>query len=189
MTLYTLAEISAHLEIRDVLQRYCRGCDRRDPDLLTSCYFPDAVDIRAYDAPDATPAEFAQRLVNGFGDLPEFSQHHITNVFIERDIDAGVANVETYNLGMHPVGEQTSLVLKPADSGPHLRVMGGRALDSFELRDGQWRIARRVMLIDWSRDDLPGNPVWTAIKEGLRPGGVGADPSYAHFGAPDRKGA
>ncbi|GAA1017683.1 hypothetical protein Aple_024420 [Acrocarpospora pleiomorpha] len=179
--MYTIEEISAHLEIRDVLQRYCRGCDRRDPELVKSAYFPDAVDIRAYDAPDATPAEFARRLVDGFGDLPEFSQHHITNVIIDLDIEAGVANVETYNLVMHPVGPQTSLVLKPEDSGTHLRIMGGRALDRFERRDGEWRIARRVMLIDWSRDDLPGNPVWATIKQGLRPGGLGADPSYAHF--------
>jgi hypothetical protein len=184
MTVYTLEEISAHLEIRDVLQRYCRGCDRRDPELLQSCYFPDAVDIRAYDAPDATPAEFAQRLVSGFGDLPEFSQHHITNVTIELDIEAGVAHVETYNLVMHPVGPQTSLVLRPEDTGAHLRIIGGRALDRFERRDDEWRIARRVMLIDWSRDDLPGNPVFHAIKEGLRPGARDADPSYAHLAQP-----
>jgi len=181
--LYTLEEISAHLEIRDALSRYCRGCDRRDADLLRSAYFDDATDVRAYDAPDATPAEFAQRLIDGFGELPDFSQHLVTNVSIDLDIEAGVAHVESYLLAIHPVGPQTSLTLRPADGQTHLRIIGGRALDRFERRDGQWRIARRVMLVDWSREDLPGGPVFEVVKEGLRSGGAGADPSYAHFRA------
>lgn len=31
-------------------------------------------------------------------------------------------------------------------------VLGGRYLDRPESRDGRWRIARRVMLYDWSTD-------------------------------------
>jgi len=181
--LYTLEEISAHLEIRDALTRYSRGCDRRDADLLRSAYFEDATDIRAYDAPDATPAQFAQRLIDGFGDLPQFSQHLVTNVTIDLDIKAGVARVESYMLAIHPVGPQTSLTLRPADGGTHLRLIGGRALDRFECRDGEWRIARRVMLVDWSREDLPGAAVFEVVKEGLRSGAAGTDPSYAHLAA------
>jgi len=177
--LYKLEEISARLEIRDVLSRYCRGIDRRDKDLLVSAYWPDAVDRRSYGPPDAGPGEFADRVIDGFGDLPAYSQHHVTNVFIDLDLDAGVAHVESYNLVVHPVGPQTTLVLAPAagDDAIHLRVMGGRALDRFECRDGEWRIARRVMLVDWSRDDLPGAPLFTRASHGLATGGKGTDPS------------
>jgi SnoaL-like protein len=177
---YSLEEISAHLEIRDVLSRYCRGIDRRDRELLLSAYWPDAVDRRSYGPPDATPVEFADRVLDGFGELPAYSQHHVTNVFIDLDLAAGLARVESYNLVMHPVGPQTSLVLatEEGDDAIHLRVMGGRALDRFERRDGEWRIARRVMLVDWSRDDLPGTPLFTAASHGLDSAGAGVDPSY-----------
>lgn len=176
--MYSLEEISARLEIRDVLSRYCRGIDRRDKALLAAAYWPDAVDRRGYGPPDATPGEFADRVVDGFGDLPAHSQHHVTNVFIDLDLTSGVARVESYNLVMHPVGPQTTQVLATADGRTHLRVMGGRALDRFERRDGEWRIARRVMLVDWSRDDLPGGPLFTEAAHGLTTGGVGTDPSY-----------
>jgi SnoaL-like domain len=176
--LYSWEEISARLEIRDVLFRYCRGIDRRDKELLRSVYWPDAVDRRSYGPPDASPGEFADRVIDGFGDLPAYSQHHVTNVFIDLDLAQGVAHVESYNLVMHPVGPQTSQALAPEDDGEHLRVMGGRALDRFERRDGEWRIARRVMLVDWSREDLPGGPLFGAMRHGLDTGGFGTDPSY-----------
>jgi SnoaL-like domain len=177
--LYSLEEISAHLEIREVLSRYCRGIDRRDKDLLVSAYWPDATDRRSYGPPDASPQEFADRVVDGFGDLPAYSQHHVTNVIVDLDLGAGVAHVESYNLVMHPVGPQTTLVLATGegDDAIHLRVMGGRALDRFERRDGEWRIARRVMLVDWSRHDLPGSQLFTEASQGLATGATGTDPS------------
>jgi hypothetical protein len=175
---YSLEEISAHLEIRGVLSRYCRGIDRRDKELLASVYWPDAVDRRSYGPPDASPVEFVDRVIDGFGDLPTYSQHHVTNVFIDLDLPAGLARVESYNLVMHPVGPQTTQVLATDDGATHLRVMGGRALDRFERRADEWRIARRVMLVDWSRDDLAGSPLFTEAAYGLATGGAGADPSY-----------
>jgi hypothetical protein len=178
---YSLEEISAHLEIRDVLSRYCRGIDRRDKELLASVYWPDAVDRRSYGPPPASPGEFVDRVIDGFGDLPAYSQHHVTNVFIDLDLPAGLARVESYNLVMHPVGRQTTQVLATDDGKTHLRIMGGRALDRFERRggsSGEWRIARRVMLVDWSRDDLAGRPLFTDVAPGLATGGAGADPSY-----------
>ncbi len=33
-------------------------------------------------------------------------------------------------------------------------VLGGRYIDRFERRDGEWRIARRVLLLDWT-GELP----------------------------------
>lgn len=39
-----LRRLSAEHEITDVLQRYCRGVDRRDFDLVRSTYHTDATD-------------------------------------------------------------------------------------------------------------------------------------------------
>lgn len=38
------------------------------------------------------------------------------------------------------------------DATEHDVVLGGRYLDRLEGRDGEWRIAQRTMLYDWSRD-------------------------------------
>lgn len=40
----TPGEISAHIEIQQVLFRYCRGVDRGDKELLRSVYHPGATD-------------------------------------------------------------------------------------------------------------------------------------------------
>ncbi|MEY3566868.1 MAG: hypothetical protein RLZ19_882, partial [Actinomycetota bacterium] len=37
-------EVVAREHIRDVVYRYARGVDRRDFDLVRSCYHPDATD-------------------------------------------------------------------------------------------------------------------------------------------------
>jgi hypothetical protein len=39
-----LARVIDQQEIRDVIYRYCRGIDRRDFDLVRSCYHPEAHD-------------------------------------------------------------------------------------------------------------------------------------------------
>ena len=178
----SLEEISARVEIYDALLRYCRGIDRRDHALIQSAYFPDALDQRAYNPDDASPKGIADRAVAGFGELPEYSQHHITNVIIELDIAAGVAKVESYHIAFHPVGPETSLKFAPEDGQCHLRFAGGRYLDRFECRNGEWRIAERVSVVDWSRDDIPGNPIWPTLREGFLSGAVGADPSYTKLG-------
>lgn len=176
--MYTLEEISARMEIYDALMRYSKGIDRRDAELLESAYFPDAVDIRSYGPPDASPAGFAQRALEGFGELESFSQHHHTNIMMKVDVEAGVAEVESYNIAVHPIGPLSGASQRPEDGKEHLRMIGGRYLDRFERRDGEWRIAKRVCVIDWSRSDVPGEDGFTDIRADLQSAGVGADPSY-----------
>jgi hypothetical protein len=175
-----LAEISARLEIYEVLMRYVRGVDRRDSDLVQSAYFPDAVDVRSYSTAESSPAEFGERVVVGFGDTPEFSQHHMTNVDYDIDVANGVADVESYVLVFHPVGPQTAMTLRPADGGTYVRFAGARYIDRFECRDGEWRIARRAAIVDWAKADLNGEdaPVLSQWQGDLAPGVRQADPAY-----------
>lgn len=174
-----IEEIGARMEIYDVLNRYVRGVDRRDSELLQSAYFADAVDIRSYSPDELSPAQFAARVVQGFGEVPEMAQHHMTNVHYDIDLDRGVADIESYAICFHPVGPGTSLLLQPSDGETHVRFVGTRYVDRFERRDGEWRIARRVALIDWARSDLFGEPapVLSEWREDLRPGYRGDDPS------------
>ncbi len=70
------------------------------------------------------------------------TQHLLGQTHIE--LDGNTALAETHVAAYHRV-----------DMGTEERdtVLGGRYLDRFEERDGQWRITERTMLYDWSRDD------------------------------------
>ncbi|HUN30708.1 MAG TPA: nuclear transport factor 2 family protein [Trebonia sp.] len=60
-----------------------------------------------------------------------------------REVVARVARAETHVTAYHRVDYETE---------PHDILLGGRYLDRLERRAGQWRIAHRTMLYDWSRD-------------------------------------
>jgi hypothetical protein len=49
-----------------------------------------------------------------------------------------------------------------------------------ERRDGRWAIAERTVVIDWSRNVLPGDP-WIAADGFPGPGRREADPSHELF--------
>lgn len=164
----TLEEVSAHLEIRQALARYCRGLDRGDPDLICSAYHPGALDRDRLTNPDGPIEAFAPKVVAKL-DLPRIvPQHHITNTLV--DLDGAVARVESYFLLFRP---QTN----PATGDDELVPAGGRYLDRFECREGVWRIAERRVVLDWSQ-----RPMGSAqLDRGSRqpePGRREQDPSW-----------
>ena len=129
-------------EIRAVVYRYARGIDRCDFDLVRSCYFADATD----DHGDYRGG------VDGFIDFVReqltrwsVTSHFIGNVLI--DIDGDRARVESYAIATHR-GHP-----KPDGSVRDL-TSGVRYVDDFERRDGEWRIASRVVVNDWNRVSL-----------------------------------
>lgn len=126
--------------IRRVLYRYCRGVDRRDYALVRTCYHPDATDDHGG----------FKGGVDGFIDyisveLEAFSQtvHAVANVLVERGPD-GVAASEAYATAFHRIPASTR---KPERD----YTVGFRFVDRFELRGGEWRIASRRIVIDWTR--------------------------------------
>jgi 3-phenylpropionate/cinnamic acid dioxygenase small subunit len=123
-----------HQEISDCLLRYARGVDRVDEDLIRSAFFPDAVDFHAASSAGSVDDFLAAWLPRQPG--RHRAQHYTTNQSI--DLDGDEAHVETYWL----------CVLKQldADEGD---LVGGRYLDRFERRDGEWRIAKRVVVHEW----------------------------------------
>ena len=131
--------VADELAIRHVLTSYARAIDRLDMDLLRTVYHPDAFeDHGAY-----------QGDLDGFiswleGVLPRFSvtQHFLGNTHIE--LEGDVAHVETYCQAFHRF--PTSGSASEDDF-----VLGARYIDRFERRDGEWRIARRKLVVDWSQ--------------------------------------
>lgn len=169
MTL-SLDEISSHIEIRQVLATYSRGVDRWDLDLLKSIYWDDAIDDHTiFVGSGHAFAEFINRTCR---EMDGPSQHHLTNIHI--DLRGDEAFVETYYIAYHATfedGRESALL-----------NTGGRYIDRFERRGGEWKIAHRRVTIDWSRRHLPGEP-WdgAAAFPGARP--KGEDVMYAVFGA------
>ena len=84
-----------------------------------------------------------------------------------------VADRESYYLALHPVLDQEA-------GNDNLQFTGGRYIDRFEQRDGEWKIAHRVCTIDWSRKYLLGEP-WEGAASFPKIGAIGEDPSYHGF--------
>ena len=183
----TLEEISAQLEIRSALQRYARGIDRRDAALALSAYWPDALDTRPYGPSDRRTLSAQERVGASparFGALREYSQHHITNVTIELDLANDRAVSEAYLISFHPVGPESSGVVAEAaggDSGGNLlSLVGGRFVDEFVHKDGEWRIQHRRLVVDFSRLHIPGEALFKDLDESLSAGAVD-DPANLAF--------
>jgi len=120
----------------DLVFRYCRGIDRRDPDLLRTVYHPDAVDDHGGMFCGGVDEFIEQVPVH----LEPFSvtTHMVGNALF--DIDGNDAYGETYVLATHV----------PRDDPLNPIVVSGRYLDHFQRRDGEWRILKRSTVGDWT---------------------------------------
>lgn len=127
--------------IRDCLMRYCRGADRCDEALLRSAFWPDATDSHAM--PGRAPMNaylFIERVLPKLRAMDQ-TMHTLGNILIE--LLGDMAAVESYFHAYHRVRDAA----RPRDI-----VTAGRYIDRFEAREGQWRIAERVVVIDWFRE-------------------------------------
>lgn len=159
----TIDDILAESAIKDVHIRYCRANDRRDEELMRSCFHPDAV-IELHE-----PLTVDAFIAMGRVVLSQYTQtwHNTGNQLVEVSGDAAWA--EHYTSSTHRIAA--------GEDGLECDfIVSGRYIDRMERRGGEWRIARRQMLVDFSRTD----PVPAAE---ISLGGQGArdrsDPSYA----------
>lgn len=135
-----LQELWDKAKIREVVTTYCRGVDRMDRDIFLSAYHPDAVDDHGFFV--GGPEDF-WRWVNRYHTNAQTShQHIITNHSCE--IDGEVAHAETYWMMAGMDAKDGTLTLG-----------GGRYIDRFEKRDGEWRIAARKCVAEWGGTPAP----------------------------------
>jgi hypothetical protein len=164
-----LDEMLAKEAIRSLTSQYCRAVDRNDLELLRTLYWDDALDEHGYNK-SHTAKEFIDR-------IPEFEgmlviQHNITSQTIS--VNGDEAEGESYVLAYHNyVGA----------AGPTVLIMGGRYCDRYLRKNGEWRIAHRKCVSDWSHefsvpnDDSP--PLFDGdISTGKK---SGDDVSYTFF--------
>jgi hypothetical protein len=121
-------------EIRAVLARYARGCDRNDMGLVRSCYHEGATDAHGH--VNGSLEEFIA-YSEAYISKMESMTHFLGQSVIELDGDS--AWVETYCL---------CYIRLKAEEGekPMDRLGNIRYVDVFERRGGAWRIARRKVV-------------------------------------------
>jgi hypothetical protein len=121
-------------DILDCLNRFSRGMDRFDGALFLSAFHPDAtIAAGAFVGGPKDLYKWARAL----HDAGQAATHHgLLNH--NCDIDGATAHTETYYLFVGRNRDQTNW------------IAGGRYLDQLEKRNGQWRIALRTNVIEWS---------------------------------------
>jgi hypothetical protein len=165
-----MTELADRLAIYETLALYCRGIDRCDAEQLAAAFTPDA---RIDYGDGARPAaEAIPGLMAGLGAM-RLTQHNISNTVMR--ISGDSARAETNCVALHII---------PAPEGEIELVVGGRYLDRLDKREGRWRIAERLYVMDWNRTQ----PATMALEGGLlgglqRRGARGADdPAAAWWG-------
>lgn len=131
--------IQAERAIQRVLTQYARGVDRCDEALLRECYWPDSTDDHG--SFKGNGHDFAAWVVGLLAKVFTSTQHSLSNTRIELGLDDDLARVESYVVARHVTRGEA----------PQLVEAGARYLDRFSRRDGEWRISRRVVVMDWSR--------------------------------------
>jgi hypothetical protein len=136
-----LRELTDRADICEVLRRLATATDRRQFELMRSCYHPGAFDDHGeWTGTVEQLVEVAPEFLGQF----QSTMHMLGMPSIA--LDGDVAEVETYALAYHRRVGRADGVLKDD-------VWGVRYTDRFERRNGEWRIARRVMTRDWRRVD------------------------------------
>lgn len=164
-------ELADREAIKDCLYRYSRGVDRLDEDMVRSAYWPDAIDNHL-----EFKGNVEEFIAWGFPLMRSMDQtmHIIANIMIR--LKADKANVESYFYGIHRMN---------FPDGPRDVIGAGRYLDRFERRNGEWRIANRIVMTDWFRE-YPDSADWTIGPFGMRDVATGArypdDKSYTWLG-------
>lgn len=159
--------------IHELVNIYCRAADRHDHALMRSLYHEDATDDHG--------AFFKGPAMEFIDHLPEIQapmailHHNVTTVNIRFAADnPDRAEGEVYIIAFHQV---------KTDDGLMDLLIGGRYLDIYEKRDGQWRFLHRAALADWARVDNPSTvDLKHPMVDGAHIGTPGdKDPSYSQL--------
>ncbi|SEO49460.1 nuclear transport factor 2 family protein [Trujillonella endophytica] len=151
----TVEDLLATQEITEALYRVARATDRADPELYAAQFHEDGEDHHGL---------VGGPVGNIIANLTKathlvYSQHAISNVLV--DLHGDVAHVESCFDAAHQARRD--------DGSLEDEFIRGRYLDRFERRDGgPWRIARRVVVWDWSRIQPSGESWFDRVRQ--RPG-------------------
>ncbi|MGK2287118.1 nuclear transport factor 2 family protein [Pedomonas sp. V897] len=138
-----LRQVADKQAIANCLAMHSRGVDRADANLLGSTYHPEAEEAYGI-RPASQFVAFVTQMQKG---LP--STLHRTNQMWIR-VEGDTARAESY---------VTAYVETPGEGGNTQRLIGGRYLDHLVRHEGEWRIARRIYVMDWNMN-WPSTAQW-----------------------------
>lgn len=149
--------------IRSLITGYSRGMDRADKALLASVFWEDSSVVSG--VVNAPGPEFAAGVVDYVTANLDYCVHSIANEWIEVKGDHGVG--EHYIIAHMCTGGQDVMT-------------GGRYIDSYERRDGVWKIKSRTFVADWNTSH-PKSMELDGMYEPLKTRGSfgNGDPVYA----------
>lgn len=159
-------EALARVALADLVARYCRGIDRGDYALVRSLYWDDAIDRHGAmfeGGPDAFVAWLPTIMAPW-----ELTVHRLgQSLFaVEGDSAEGEHYVTAYHRTRPPARREI--------------VIGGRFLDRYERRGGQWKFAERRLAFDHGEVRAVDEASWAELS-GQAPNGAidRSDPSWA----------
>lgn len=141
-----LQELIDKQAISDVIQRYARTLDWLDDEGQAGCYWPDAMlDYGFYKGRADAFLPIVMEVERGSD-----RRWHMLSPPLIRFHSGASASSECYG-----IFAGASLQDDGALAG---NLYGGRYLDEWEKRAGEWRISARTYLLDWQSDlvDQPG---------------------------------
>ncbi|MFN8640564.1 MAG: nuclear transport factor 2 family protein [Candidatus Binatia bacterium] len=146
-----LQSLLDRVAIHDLIMRYARGVDRRDLDLVASCFAADA----AYDGAlgtggiDVVLAALRER-------MPRYrtTMHFLTNPLIAVDGDS--ASCETYALVYHRLESEDDV---------EDFIVGVRYVDTLARRPEGWRITSRRTAMEFQRYNAVILPLAERLEE------------------------
>lgn len=160
---YTPDELASIAEIRNVQERYCRGADRADADILRTVYWEDGYDDHG--AFSGNREEYIAWVIPVVRERFSAVQHVLGQTYTE--LDGDFAYTETYFV-QHSLRPDGLTYASP-----------GRYIDRLERRNGEWRILERKTMMsffyptapaDLEKQAAAGFPVGSMDRE---------DPSYS----------
>jgi hypothetical protein len=157
--------VADRLAIQDILHLHSRGLDRLDSSAIQCAYWPDAeVDYGSYKGSAHTFAELVTGALDG---QYELTRHNLSNTLITF-ADHVALSESNVSAGHLLLGAKEELLFY------------GRYLDRLEKREGQWKIAYRQVVMDWSKrlpvQDERHSDAFADLAKGAH---VATDPLYS----------
>lgn len=130
-----MQELLDRIALADLVALYCRGCDRRDFDLVRSLYHDDAIDDHGAMFRGG-PDEFVAWLPTAMAPW-ELTVHSVSNSLfaIQGDEAEGEHHVLAYHRTFPP--ERCEYIVH------------GRYLDRYSRRGGRWKFSHRSLVFDY----------------------------------------
>lgn len=166
-----LHDYAVRRDITDAVHRYLRGLDRLDSALQRSAFTDDAwIDCGLMQGSADAFVEFCQQLLGAM----EGSHHLLGQVSITVH-DRITASGECYFQAWHGA--------RDASGVPRDVFIAGRYVDEYACNNGEWRIRRRHLITDWTRDE-PADPGLLAGTPGSNRGARRGEDFSQHRGWP-----